>query len=192
MQLLITAYMHYMFHENQFYNEIFNHRSARWIGMRLGQFLSGDLLTKQHRPISGIAQSHNHSTFPNLANFLIIILMMKHETSQFVTRESFRQHVHGPQLAISLEMHRCLRIPELVTLICHMAIWNDDDLEGKRTVTALAQTCQLLYEPAANIIWYRISTLKPLVDSIPQEYLRMGRWEEEPVRASLILRWILS
>jgi hypothetical protein len=63
-----------------------------------------------------------------------------------------------------MECHRCLLIPEIVSLICGEV--------GKRSLhplTVLARTCRLFHEPALEHLWYEVNSLAFLIMCMPQD-----------------------
>jgi hypothetical protein len=64
-------------------------------------------------------------------------------------------------------MHCCLLIPEIACLICTQF----EDVDAKKSLAALAQTCLALREPALDALWYELDDLLPLVKCMPHDLL---------------------
>ncbi|KAJ7622703.1 hypothetical protein B0H17DRAFT_1289823 [Mycena rosella] len=71
-------------------------------------------------------------------------------------------------------MHRGLRIPEVVELICGEAKFS--------TLVALAQTCQALQPPALSVLWRDQSDLMPLLKCLPSDLWELEEVENRPTR----------
>lgn len=83
--------------------------------------------------------------------------------------------------------HRCLLIPEILSLVC-AAVSLDDVASSRRleTLAALARTSRLFQEPALDCLWSELSTIAPLVKCMPSDL-----WREERVpnqRSSELVR----
>ncbi|KAG5637508.1 hypothetical protein H0H81_004334 [Sphagnurus paluster] len=61
-------------------------------------------------------------------------------------------------------MHRCLLIPEIVSMICQQC-----DYPSRPTLAALARTCQLFSEPALQCLWEEVEGLAHLIRCMPAD-----------------------
>ncbi|RDB14893.1 hypothetical protein Hypma_016465 [Hypsizygus marmoreus] len=68
-------------------------------------------------------------------------------------------------------MHNCLRIPEILGLICIDCIdWDCDDRPVlHKSLAALAETCRDFHEPALDTLWGDLNTLEPLIRCMPDD-----------------------
>lgn len=68
-------------------------------------------------------------------------------------------------------MHNCLRVAELFDRICRLAIVSEGHNEwptaGMSTLAALCRTCHLFHEPALNILYKSLESLRPLLSCLP-------------------------
>ncbi|KAL1706805.1 hypothetical protein EV121DRAFT_200613, partial [Schizophyllum commune] len=64
-----------------------------------------------------------------------------------------------------LQMHRCLRIPEILNLVCECIL--ADRLRSKPTLISLAECCKTFYGPAVSALWRELDSLLPLLRSLP-------------------------
>lgn len=82
-------------------------------------------------------------------------------------------------------MHKCLAIPELVTLIAEslpeltFGENSDEELDASsanapKPLASFALTCRAFYEPAMNIAWHTLHTLRPVVKCFPENI-----WEQD-------------
>ncbi|RDB14844.1 hypothetical protein Hypma_016479 [Hypsizygus marmoreus] len=69
-------------------------------------------------------------------------------------------------------MHRCLQVPEIISLIC-IEISGDKPLAitSHTSLAALAQTCKFFQDPALDELWKAQSSLKPLLRCFPADAL---------------------
>ena len=65
-------------------------------------------------------------------------------------------------------MHHCLHVTEIVDLI---AQYSEMPLPGSHQCpsVALSQTCKAFYEPALNIHWKALETLRPFMACFPED-----------------------
>ncbi|KAJ6459883.1 hypothetical protein C8R45DRAFT_542086 [Mycena sanguinolenta] len=63
------------------------------------------------------------------------------------------------------EMHRSLRIPEIILQICsHL---NPDPRAGAADLAALARTCRIFHDPALDALWWEQDTIMNLMRCMP-------------------------
>ena len=67
-------------------------------------------------------------------------------------------------------MHRCLQIPELLSIIFENV--HKDESCGPATVAALARTARCFEDAALNVLWSTQLTLVPLIKCFPSELLK--------------------
>jgi hypothetical protein len=85
----------------------------------------------------------------------------------------FRNVIKSPLLLSRysiFNMHGCLRIYEVVCLICN-------ELQVTKfgwTLANLARTCTALQDPALDALWYELDDLSPLIMCMP-----LDAWEED-------------
>ena len=58
-------------------------------------------------------------------------------------------------------MHACLHLEEILHEIFNQADY--------RSLTILARTCRLFYDPALNVIYSDLPGLEPLIERLPQD-----------------------
>ena len=72
-------------------------------------------------------------------------------------------------------MHHCLTILDIIKVIFDFydPVKSEED---KRTVVALARTCQAFGDPALDRLWYSLESQHPLFKCLPQD-----SWEEKVI-----------
>lgn len=65
------------------------------------------------------------------------------------------------------QMHRCLRIPEILNFVCECIL--ADRLRRKPTLIALTECCKTFYGPAVSALWRELDSLLPLLRSLPYD-----------------------
>jgi hypothetical protein len=68
-------------------------------------------------------------------------------------------------------MHRCLLIPEIVSLFCTEL----GNVGAKRSLAAFAQTRLAFSEPALDALWYELHSLIPLVQCMPCDLWKLDQ-----------------
>jgi hypothetical protein len=68
-----------------------------------------------------------------------------------------------------LEMHRCLMIPEICVQICNEIC----ELQSRKTLAAMAQSCRTFEQPALSILWHTQLSMGPMMGCLPD-----GVWEQ--------------
>ncbi|KAF6751674.1 hypothetical protein DFP72DRAFT_472458 [Ephemerocybe angulata] len=64
-------------------------------------------------------------------------------------------------------MNRCLRTPELLQLICNQVPNNTS--EDRQRLLAVALSCRALLEPALDRLWYKMTSFKALMTTLPND-----------------------
>ncbi|KDQ60327.1 hypothetical protein JAAARDRAFT_191719 [Jaapia argillacea MUCL 33604] len=77
-------------------------------------------------------------------------------------------------------MHKCLCIPEILTLIAEFAHKDADHL----SVASMAMTCQTFAGPALDILWHYQESVVPLIRTLPSSLLEET---EEAVTGHLVM-----
>ncbi|KAJ7604091.1 hypothetical protein DFH06DRAFT_1114027 [Mycena polygramma] len=70
-------------------------------------------------------------------------------------------------------MHRALRIPEIVGLVCDHLEYIYLTQDGPNDFATLARTCKSFHDPALDVLWRRQNTLANVLKSLPSDV-----WEE--------------
>ncbi|KAJ7608502.1 hypothetical protein DFH06DRAFT_191995 [Mycena polygramma] len=82
-------------------------------------------------------------------------------------------------------MHRCLTIPEIVAIICTDLCPSSPDF--RRTLAALAITCQTFSGPALDCLWREQESVLPMLRCLPSTLVsidRAGKWKfARPIQA---------
>ena len=91
-------------------------------------------------------------------------------------------------------MHQCWCIRELVDRIAVLLMPRYDgplqilgSMEGVSDVNALARTCRAVQDAALDVLWYRQSSLIPLLQCLPSDLWCMRTVEEGPHPAPRLL-----
>ncbi|KAJ6456583.1 hypothetical protein C8R47DRAFT_1029277 [Mycena vitilis] len=72
-------------------------------------------------------------------------------------------------------MHRALRIPEIVGLVCDHLEYIYITHDGPNDFATLARTCKSFHDPALDVLWRRQNTLANVLKCLPSDV-----WEEMP------------
>ncbi len=81
-------------------------------------------------------------------------------------------------------MHRCLRVPELLTHIFQMI---QAEPGGCATIAVLARTAKCFHDAALDTLWQTQASLVPLVKCLPEDSLTETR-EDDGTRKLVRLR----
>lgn len=73
--------------------------------------------------------------------------------------------------------HRCLLIPEIVQLISGEVDTSFHGVEKRKALSALAQTCRSFQEPALNLLWHTLHSIKPLIMCMPSNLWKLKKKE---------------
>ncbi|KAJ7803572.1 hypothetical protein B0H14DRAFT_2887402 [Mycena olivaceomarginata] len=85
-------------------------------------------------------------------------------------------------------MHRSLRIPEIVSLICDKTLngaehyFRSLNSDTSQTLAALARTCKAFQDPALDVLWRYQSTVMHVLDCMPGDIWELDDPESEEVR----------
>lgn len=69
-------------------------------------------------------------------------------------------------------MHRCLQIPEILSLIFNETYVEDVDKLGD--TSSLSAVCKLFHEVGSPVLWSTLWSLRPLIKCMPDDV-----WQEE-------------
>lgn len=76
----------------------------------------------------------------------------------------------GGSPEVSLKMHRCFAVPEILNLICNQCVkFSNPPRLAWNTLASLARTSRSFQEPALQHLWYEIDTIAPLIKCMPRD-----------------------
>lgn len=99
-------------------------------------------------------------------------------------------------------MHAALRLPELVLVI--VAAVGDFERHATRhargfkpsirarTLAALARTCVAFYEPATNLLWYKLTDLSRLAFCMPSDIVDGLKYPDSAVLRRMVSHAVLN
>ncbi|KAI0673999.1 hypothetical protein C8Q78DRAFT_1068180 [Trametes maxima] len=76
-------------------------------------------------------------------------------------------------------MLQCLRSPDIIRNICDQAYEGGYDPDCRATVAALNATCRAIHRVAAQVLWSRLFSLRPLVKCMPEDLWREDMQDDD-------------
>lgn len=94
-------------------------------------------------------------------------LLFDSHSTDLTSNRFISYHHHTKKVQV---MHHCLHVTEIVDLIAQCSeSFSPGSPHGRCSSVALSQTCKAFYEPALNIHWRTLETLKPLMACFPDD-----------------------
>lgn len=81
-------------------------------------------------------------------------------------------------------MHRCLAIPEIVTIICEFILEGNICLRPRDVLGRLALCCKALNGPATAALWKQLPSIVPLLKALPPQTFKEDAYRSRFVSSS--------